>query len=169
LPSRTDFDAQCISGSTEKEWTVIFRVEESEEKSVATTHQMGFLANIVFCSASSWIVVSLFRRLRRQHAAAGSWLAFALLIVCGLAIGFWCAFYAEYHLGTRFRIGSFPLPAVIFHLEDGQWVDFPVPALQGWLTMITNVFIITALTALPLRLVSGHQQNYCNNLRNTPT
>jgi hypothetical protein len=92
--------------------------------------------------------------LRRQGATAGRWLAFSFLAACGIAAGIWCAFYVEYHIGSRYRIGGFPIPIVFFHLEDGQWVDFPVPTFQLWATVFTNIIAITALATLPVWLVS---------------
>jgi len=121
---------------------------------------MSMLFVILFFALSSWVLVALFRRLRRQHASGGWWVAFGVLVACGVALGIWCAFYCEYHVGTRFRIGSFPIPVVFFHLEDGQWVDFPVPEFQAWSASFTNVITITALTTLPLWLVSWRQNRH---------
>jgi hypothetical protein len=42
---------------------------------------------------------------------------------------------------------------VFFHLEDGQWVDFPVPPFQAWSAAFTNIIAITALATLPLSLL----------------
>jgi hypothetical protein len=121
---------------------------------------MGILIVILFLALSVWALVALFRRLRRQHASGGLWFAFSALVLCGIAVGIWCAFYCEYHLGTRFRIGSFPIPVVFFHFEDGQWVDFPVPAFQAWLAVVANIITITALATLPVWLVSRRHQRY---------
>jgi len=58
---------------------------------------------------------------------------------------------------ARDRIGSFPIPVVFFHLEDGDWVDFPVPEFQAWAAALANVISITALATLPLWLISWRQ------------
>ncbi len=121
---------------------------------------MGIFIVIVFLALSSWVLVALFQRLRRHHVTAGRWLAFGVLVACGIAVGIWCAFYAEYHVGSRYRIGSFPIPIVFFHLEDGQWVDFPVPEFQMWAAVFTNVITITALATLPVWLVSWRQHRH---------
>ena len=121
---------------------------------------MGILIVTLFLVLSVWTLVALFRRLRRQHASRGLWFAFSVLAACGIAAGIWCALYCEYHLGARFRIGSFPIPVVFFHFEDGQWVDFPVPAFQAWLAVAANIITITALTTLPVWLVSRRHQRY---------
>jgi hypothetical protein len=121
---------------------------------------MGIFIVIVFLALSSWVLVALFRRLRRQRAPVGRWLAFGILVGCGVAVGIWCAFYVEYHIGARYRIGSFPIPIVFFHLENGQWVDFPVPEFQAWAAVFANVITITALATLPVWLVSWRQNKH---------
>ena len=121
---------------------------------------MGILLVIVFLALSSWVLFALFRRLLRQRVATGWWIAFGVLIACGAALGIWCAFYCEYHVGARYRIGSFPIPVVFFHLEDGDWVDFPVPKFQAWSAVFTNVITIIALATLPLWLVSWRQHRH---------
>jgi hypothetical protein len=123
---------------------------------------MPALINIFFLALSSWLLVALFRKLRRQHVGAGWWAMLGLFVACGLALGIWCAFYCEYHVGTSYRIGSFPIPVVFFHLEDGQWIDFPVPEFQAWAAAFTNVITITALATLPLWVASRRQRRHAS-------
>jgi hypothetical protein len=115
---------------------------------------MNILLTIILLGMSSWAFVALFRRLRHQQAGLRWWVALVLLIACGLAIGVWCAFYSEYQVGARFRFGSFPVPVVVFHLEEGNWVDFPLEAFVAWPVAIGNIITISALATLPLWLVS---------------
>lgn len=122
------------------------------------THPMGIALVILVFALSIWVVLSLAQRLRQASAGAGLWLMFSVLAACGIGAGIWCAFYCEYPVGTHLRIGSFPLPVVFFHFEDGQWVDFPVPKLQAWLTMATNIIAIATLATLPVRLVFWRRQ-----------
>lgn len=117
---------------------------------------MGILLVFIVLTLSIWTLVALHRRLRHHHVSSRWWVAFGLLVVSGVALGIWCAF-VEYHIGTRYRIGSFPIPTVFFHLEHGDWVDFPVPALQAWASSFTNIISITALATLPIWLVSLRQ------------
>jgi len=114
---------------------------------------IGILFVLAFLAASTWVLVSLIRRIRRERAGAQWWIAFVTLAVVGIAVGIWLAFHFEYHVGSRFRVGSFPLPVVFFHLEYGQWVDFPVPEFQAWAAAFTNVITITALATLPVWLL----------------
>lgn len=117
---------------------------------------------------SSWALVSLVRRLRREHAGTRWWIAFAVLVVIGLSVGTWCAFQCEYPIGADYRIGSFPIPIVFFHLEDGQWVDFPAPEFQAWSAAFTNIITITALATVPLWLLSWRQHRH-EHTRPKPT
>jgi hypothetical protein len=119
---------------------------------------MGIIIVIIFLVLSNWTIGALLRRLRREHVGTGWWVAFGILFGCGAAFGVWCAFYCEYHVGTEYRIGSFPIPVVFFHLEEGLWVDFPVPEFQAWSAMLANITTIIALAMLPLWLVSWRQQ-----------
>ena len=80
---------------------------------------MNILLAIIFLGLSSWTLVALPRRLRRERAGAAWWTALAFLSACGLALGAWCAFKCEYRVGSQFRFGSFPIPVVVFHLEGG--------------------------------------------------
>ena len=121
---------------------------------------MGIFIVIIFLVPSSWALVALSRRLRRQRATFRRWLAFGILVACGVAVGIWCAFYLEYPIGSRYRIASFPIPIVFFHLEDGRWVDFPVPKFQAWASAFANVITITALVTLPVWLVSWRQHRH---------
>ncbi len=121
---------------------------------------LGMLFIIAFLAGSAWALGSLVRRLRRERAGTRWWLAFFILIAVGVSGGVWCALHCEYPLGADFRVGSFPMPVVFFHREDGQWVDFPVPAFQAWSAVFTNIVTITALVTVPLWLVSWRQHRH---------
>jgi hypothetical protein len=120
---------------------------------------VGMLFIVAFLTSSSWVLGALVRRLRRDHAGVRWWVAFFILSLLGISGGIWCA-HLEYPLGQHFRIGSFPIPVVFFHLEDGQWVDFPVPGFQAWSAVLTNAITITALATVPLWLLSWRQHRH---------
>jgi hypothetical protein len=111
---------------------------------------MPALIIIAFLALSGWMLVALFRRLRRDRGSFGSWVVAGLLVGIGLAFGIWSGFYCEYHVGTHYRFSSFPIPIVFFHLEDGQWVDFPVPTVQAWASAFADMITLTALATVPL-------------------
>jgi hypothetical protein len=123
---------------------------------------MPALIIIFFLSLSGWMLAALFRRLRRDRVSFGSWVIAGVLVGIGVAIGIWCGFYCEYHVGTHYRLGSFPIPIVFFHLEDGQWVDFPVPTIQAWSSAFTDVITITALATVPVWLVMANKRMHRN-------
>jgi hypothetical protein len=75
-------------------------------------------------------------------------------MVCGMALGVWCALYCEYPVGTKYRVGSFPIPVVIFHMEEGNWVDFPLDTFFAWGVIAANVTTVTALATLPFWVAS---------------
>ena len=115
---------------------------------------MSLLFAIILLGVSIAAFIALFRRLRRHHAALGTWMALAVFVVCGVSVGVWCALYSEYPVGGRLRFGSFPVPVVVFHLEDGNWVDFPLDAVVAWPIIIINIITVTALATLPVWLKS---------------
>ena len=115
---------------------------------------------VALLAGSAWALVSLVRRLRRERAGIRWWIALVIMVSVGVPAGIWCAFHCEYHWGEHYRVGSFLLPVVFFHLEDGQWVDFPVPKLQALSAAFTNIITITALATVPLWLVSWRQHRH---------
>ena len=121
---------------------------------------MGILLVIIFLAMSSWTLAALFRRSKRQRVGHRWWFTFSVLSIFGAGLGVWSAFYCEYHIGARLRVVSFPIPVVFFHLEDGAWVDFPVPEFQAWAAAFTNIISIIALATLPLWLASWRQQKH---------
>jgi hypothetical protein len=120
---------------------------------------MAFLFILLLFALSLWSLVALFRRLRRLNAGLVLWFAFAVLVVLGGVVGLWCSFYGEYHVREDFRVASFPIPIVFFRLEEGNWVDFPVPDYQVWPTAITNILLITGLAVAPLWLFARQRRN----------
>jgi hypothetical protein len=103
------------------------------------------------------MLAALFRRLRRLRVGLGCWVVFGVLSFCGATLGVWCASFCEYPVGTYFRLAGFPIPVVFFHLEDGVWVDFPVPKFQAFASALTNIIAVIVLATLPLWLVSWRQ------------
>lgn len=118
---------------------------------------MGIFVVIAFLALSSWSLAALFWRLRQQHVSIRIWALFGVLVACGFSLGIWCAFFCEYHLGSRYRVGSFPFPVVFFHFEDSHWVDFPVTEFQAWATVVANIVTVTAFAVLPVWLISWRQ------------
>jgi heme A synthase len=121
---------------------------------------MNGLLAIILLALSIWAFVALFRRLQRQRRGTSWWFVLLLLTACGIGIGIWCAFYCEYPVGSSFRFGGFPIPAVVFHLEDGNWVDFPLQRIWMWAVLVANIITITTLATLPLWLASRREPKH---------
>jgi cytochrome bd-type quinol oxidase subunit 2 len=121
---------------------------------------MGFLIIIALLALSSWMLFVTVRRLRRRHASQAWWLAFFGFAIVGVVLGYWLAFHFEYQASSQLRFFSFPIPVNFFHLEDGQWVDFPTPLVFGYPAMFTNIVAITAFAVLPVLVASlfSHRQ-----------
>ena len=115
---------------------------------------MGFLIDTVVLALSCWLLLATFRRLRRRHAIRGWWLSLGGFVVLGVALGYWLAFHFEYQVSSTFRFVSFPLPVCVFHLEDGQWVDFPLAKFAMYRSLAINIVAVTALAVLPVFVAS---------------
>ena len=120
---------------------------------------LGGLASIVmFLAFSGWLLVALIRRMRRSSVNGRVWMIFWSMVAFGIGFGIWCGFYCQYSIGTRFRIASFPIPIAFFHFENGQWIDFPVPTFQAYVSAFTNVIIIMTLATLPTWVIMWRYQ-----------
>jgi hypothetical protein len=64
---------------------------------------IGMLLVVAFLSGSSWALISLVRRLRREHVGTRWWVAFSSLVLIGMAAGIWCAFQCR--VGMDFSCG----------------------------------------------------------------
>src|ERR1039457_2699178 len=115
---------------------------------------MGFLIIIALLALSSWMLFATVERLRQRHASQAWWLAFYGFAIVGAVLGYWLAFHFEYQASSQLRFFSFPIPVNFFHLEDGQWVDFPTPLVFGYPAMFTNIVAITAFAVLPVLVAS---------------
>lgn len=121
---------------------------------------MGFVIVIALLALGTWILIATFRRLFSHKVGIAWWVGFCGLVVFGAIIGHWLAFDFEYSVSPQLRVVSFPIPVCAFHLEHGQWVDFPSPNYFAYPAAFTNVVTVTAFAVLPLLVASMslHQQ-----------
>ena len=116
--------------------------------------EVGFLIVIAVLALSCWILRRTWLRLRVARAGRAWWIAFATLIFVGLSAGSWLTFSFEYQVSARYRFASFPIPLAVFHLEDGQWIDFITPPYVMYPGFAANIMAAIALVLLPLLIVS---------------
>jgi hypothetical protein len=115
---------------------------------------MGFVVVLALLFVSGWILFVTFRRLSTRHAGIMWWVAFCILVVVGVGIGYRLGFQFEYNVSRNLRVVSFPIPTCAFHFEHGKWVDFPSPDWFAYPAAFTNVIVVTAFAALPLLVAS---------------
>ena len=72
---------------------------------------------------------------------------FVSLLAAGLAAAYWLTFYFEYQPRATVRIAGAPVPAAIFRLENGVWVDYV--GGPGWMI---NLVLVPCLVVLPITL-----------------
>jgi hypothetical protein len=112
------------------------------------------LAILILVAFSCSSVVATVRRLRRIRSGWAWWSGFAVLTGSGLAAGKWLAFDFEYQVSPRIRFASFPIPLALFHLENGQWVDYITPPPIMYSGLVANVLAPVGVALLPLLLLS---------------
>ncbi len=113
---------------------------------------VALLAVMIWVECAAWRVMSAAHDNRHKR------LVYVALALVGLLTGMWCGFFLEYRLSPGLRCASFPIPAAVFHLEGGQWVDFITPA--PGLIVLLNMALVTASTLFPwsLRTVLRHRR-----------
>jgi len=126
---------------------------------------MGFVIVLALLLVSGWILFVTFRRLSARRAGIGWWLAFCVLVIVGVGIGYRLGFDFEYNVSPNLRVVSFPIPVCAFHFEQGQWVDFPSPDWFAYPAAFTNLVVVTAFAVLPLLLASLFQHRKSRRAR----
>jgi hypothetical protein len=115
---------------------------------------MGFLIVMTLLALSCWLIYATFRRLRRRCAGRSWWIASVSLLLAGLALGIWFAFFFEYQPSGRIKFASFPMPLVFFVWEEDRWTDFVTPPMVMYPGLVANVASTVALVLLPVFLTS---------------
>jgi hypothetical protein len=108
---------------------------------------MGCLLVYGVVALAAWGDFIALRTLARRRAGPIWWAAVAVLLAAGVAAGAWCS-CGEYQVSNRLRLCGFPVPVVAFVLEDGDWVDYVVPA--GFLVAVLNAVSVVVLSLLPI-------------------
>jgi len=83
------------------------------------------------CIGSPFVGIALSARLKARGQLLG---VMALLASIGGVIGLYCSFYVRWQPSPTLRYLGFPFPAMIWQLENGEWVDYvgtPVTAAMN--------------------------------------
>jgi hypothetical protein len=70
----------------------------------------------------------------------------ACLAVVGGIAGVYCSFNVRWQPSPTIRYLGFPFPAMLWRLENGQWVDY----VGGPITAVMNVAWFFAVSTLPV-------------------
>ena len=75
----------------------------------------------------------------------------SILVVCGLALGWWLT-NRQYHLSPELQVIGFPVPVAFLKLENGLWTDFI--ACGQVFALLTNLLAGVTMSLLPLTLIA---------------
>ncbi|MBN9689978.1 MAG: hypothetical protein J0M24_07040 [Verrucomicrobia bacterium] len=114
---------------------------------------MGTLIAIGLIYVSFRIVDRVVRMFRARAAGPGWWALLAVLMVTGVGLGIWLAFYFEYQPSPRRRVASFPLPIAVFVWEEDRWTDFVTPTHSAYTAAVANICVTVAAFVAPLLAV----------------
>lgn len=117
--------------------------------------QMGPLIIVGLLFLSIWFLFALGQRFYSRSVGYVWWVAYAVLLINGFIVGFYLGMSFEYQASNELRLLGAPIPIVVFHLEDGMWVDFVSPDWLAWLKVFTNIAVVMALVIVPLFLASA--------------
>ena len=90
------------------------------------------------------------KRLSRSPSSFHIWAYYGLSISCGIGLFIWLTFYFSYHPSPTLLFYGAPIPYMFFQLEGSNWTDFPPPHNIQIFIIVSNFFIITAITVTPL-------------------
>jgi hypothetical protein len=79
------------------------------------------------------------------------WITWMVVLLGGAMLGIWTAFYFSYAVGSTFRFVGFPIPCGLFHLQSGEWLDFP--GRFPFAIAISDVIIVATVTVSPVSIL----------------
>jgi hypothetical protein len=111
---------------------------------------MGVVVLPIVVPLLAWADLAAVAAMWKDRAGPVWRIVLIVLVVAGIAIGVWAGFWCDYQVSDDLRVVSFPVPAVIFHLEEGQWIDYVSPALP--FVVVFNLLAVALTFVLPLAL-----------------
>jgi hypothetical protein len=113
---------------------------------------MGALILILpVLAADVWLLTTTGKKQFKTWTQARAWTRLAGVVVFGAALGVWLGFFVEYKWGANLRVIGFPVPVCFFHLEDGEWVDFPLPKAMMYLGCAVNFLSGLVVPLIPFK------------------
>jgi len=98
-----------------------------------------------------WLLATTGKKQCQIWRQARAWPRLAAAAVIGLALGVWLSFFLEYKWGSAMRVTGLPVPVCFFHLEDGNWVDYPLPKAMQWAGCAVNFLTGLAAPFMPFK------------------
>jgi hypothetical protein len=109
------------------------------------------VATVLLAVAFDGLTLMLVRRQPRPRPwALIAW----LFLLVGVAVGGWCGFLYRYQWSEGVELLGFPIPILVFKLEDGHWVDYVGNPLLGFVSvsLVASAFLLPVTLGL---LVAG--------------
>ena len=100
-----------------------------------------------------WIIWTLAKEKFSGGADSRKIFPFIALLLIGIGVGIWLAFYLTYK-PVNFRLSGFPIPTHISKFDQNQWTDGNLPAPIQILGVLTNFLTGIAVLFLPLKIAS---------------
>jgi len=98
-----------------------------------------------------WLLATTGKKQFNIWKQARAWTRLAGAAVLGAALGVWLGSFVEYKWGAEIRVAGFPIPVCFFHLENGEWVDFPLPSAMIFLGFIANFLSGLVVPLIPFK------------------
>lgn len=98
-----------------------------------------------------WLLATTGKKQIKIWRQARAWPRLAGAAFIGLALGVWLALFVQYKWGSGLRVIGFPIPVCFFHLEDGNWVDYPLPTAMQWAGWAANFLTGLAAPFIPFK------------------
>lgn len=90
------------------------------------------------------------KRLSRLPSSFHIWSYYSLSVSCGIGLFIWLTFYFSYYPSPTLLFYGAPIPYMFSQLEGSNWTGFPPPFNIQIFIIVSNFFVITAITVTPL-------------------
>lgn len=120
---------------------------------------MGTIVLIVpIVAFSIWLLGTTGKRVYATRKASGKLSVFALIVLIGLALGGWFTFVVNYKIAPTLRLKSFPVPTLFIYLQDGKWVESPLPPVMKAAAIAADFLFGMAIAFFPFKAAEFFKQ-----------